>query len=241
MAEQGLEAVDLDFSGKDVEAAVHIYEQLGLKSNVPEAVIKHVDEDLIQVRCSLEDVAENHVSSLLARGEKDSMIGRALCDTLRKTNASTEIIVATMFPVLKKYLGERFDDAELIKMTGRANVEAAINLNMDEILLAMKALQKDANSGIDEDTMKKSMESMLKDLQWFPDDIRAKILEVYPPPPKPVKAEAPPDDIDVLTADEIFKKFMTHEGGSSEGSSRRGSGELVAVVLDQHGERIGGE
>ncbi len=55
------------------------------------------------------------------------MIARSLCDVLRKTNASLEIVMSTMFGALKDSFGERMTDLEVIKMLGRANVEAAIN------------------------------------------------------------------------------------------------------------------
>ena len=88
------------------------------------------------MRCSLEDVAENHINSCLSRGEKQSAISRSLCDTLRKTNASTEIVMSTMFGALRGNFGAgsdsgELDDLDVIKAVGRANVEAAINLDSE--------------------------------------------------------------------------------------------------------------
>jgi len=38
--------------------------------------------NMIQVRCSLDDVAENFITSALSRGEKTTMIPRQLSDIL---------------------------------------------------------------------------------------------------------------------------------------------------------------
>ena len=46
------------------------------------------------------------------------------------------------------------------------------------MLLALKQLQLDNGDRISQDTMKKAMETLLKDLQFFPDDIRKKLDEV---------------------------------------------------------------
>ena len=76
LSENALAAIEDEFRPSDVETMVRLYEQLGLKSNLLEDVIDHIDRNLIQVRCSLEDVAENHVNSMLSRGEKETMISR---------------------------------------------------------------------------------------------------------------------------------------------------------------------
>ncbi len=65
-------------------------------------------------------------------------------------------------------------------------------------MLALKAMQQD-HPDINEDLMKTAMEQLLKELQWFPDDIRTKMDEIYPPPPPPEKKEEEPDEIDTLT------------------------------------------
>ena len=46
------------------------------------------------------------VSSQLARGEKESMVIRALCETLSKTGSSSEIVATTMMSALKRVLSE---------------------------------------------------------------------------------------------------------------------------------------
>jgi len=86
---------------------------------------------------------------------------------------------------------------------------------VDELLSALKSLERQ-NATFGEDNMKASMETVLKDLQWFPDEIRGKIDEIYPPPPKPEKIKEEPDEIDTLSADDIFKKFMKTSRRSSD-------------------------
>ena len=71
-----------------------------------------------KVRCSLEDVADNMVSSQLARGEKESMVIRALCETLSKTGSSSEIVATTMMSALKRVLSETKSDCDIMKAIG---------------------------------------------------------------------------------------------------------------------------
>ena len=77
-----------------------------------------------QVRCSLEDVADNLVASQLARGEKDHMVIRNLCETLLKTGASAETTATTMMSALKKVLQK--PECDLMKDTGRTLFEQGI-------------------------------------------------------------------------------------------------------------------
>ena len=72
-----------------------------------------------KVRCSLEDVADNMVSSQLARGEKESMVIRALCETLTKTGSSPEIVATTMMSALKRALSNDKSDCDIMKDIGR--------------------------------------------------------------------------------------------------------------------------
>ena len=77
-------------------------------------------------------------------------------------------------------------------------------LSVDDMLKALKSLELE-NPDISPSVMKKAMELMLKELQFFPDDIRVKMLEIYPPPPPKVRKEGEPDEIDLLTG--AFRKF----------------------------------
>ena len=103
---------------KDVDAFVKLYDNLKLKANIPEDVIEHVDKSLIQVRCSLEDVADNMVGSQLARGEKEPQVVRNLCETLTKTGASCEIVGTTMMGSLKKVVTK--PECDIMKDVGRS-------------------------------------------------------------------------------------------------------------------------
>ena len=51
-------------------------------------------------------------------------------------------------------------------------------LTVNDILTSLKSVQQENPTEISEDLMKRAMETLLKDQQWFPDDIRNKILEV---------------------------------------------------------------
>ena len=66
----------------------------------------------------MEDVADNMVSSQLARGEKESMVIRALCETLSKTGSSSEIVATTMMSALKRVLSETKSDCDIMKAIG---------------------------------------------------------------------------------------------------------------------------
>ena len=82
----------------------------------------------------------------------------------------------------------------------------------DQILQPLKALQED-NPDISVDTMKEAMQSILKDLQYFPDEVREKIDALYPPPPVVEKVEEK-DELETMTADEVMnlatKRFKPH-------------------------------
>ena len=81
-------------------------------------VIEHIDKTLIQVRCSLEDVADNLVCSQMARGEKEQNVVRSLCTTLHGTGASPEIVGTTMVGSLRKVIVK--PECDIMKDVGRA-------------------------------------------------------------------------------------------------------------------------
>ena len=65
----------------------------------------------------MEDVADNLVSSQLARGEKEAQVVRSLCSTLSNTGSSPEIVATTMMSSLKRALQE--EEPVLMKDIGR--------------------------------------------------------------------------------------------------------------------------
>ena len=71
----------------------------------------------IQVRCSLEDVADNLVCAQLARGEKEGQVVRSLCSTLQNTGSSSEIIATTMMASLRRVLEK--EEPDIMKDIGR--------------------------------------------------------------------------------------------------------------------------
>lgn len=74
----------------------------------------------------------------------------------------------------------------------------------DDFLPALKSLQVDNMELIEEDLMKRGMEILLKELQFFPDEIRQKIDVVYPPPPPVEKVQGEKDELDLLTGASSF-------------------------------------
>ena len=135
-------------SGADVDCFVKLYDNIKLKANIPEDVIEFIDKKLIQVRCSLEDVADNMVGTKLAMGAKEAQVTRDLCETLRKTGASAEITCTTMHGALKKVVNK--NDCDIMKDVGRAVVEDGnypskhylynhfFNLNLIDIIIPIK-------------------------------------------------------------------------------------------------------
>lgn len=62
----------------------------------------------------------------------------------------------------------------------------------------MKALHLENQNVISEDLMIRAMEVLLKEFQLFPDEIRKKIDELYPPPP-PKEKNTELDELEVMT------------------------------------------
>ncbi len=117
LAEQAVASFEKPLLPTDVDAFVSFYDNLRLKANIPSQVVEFIDSKLIQVRCSLEDVADNMVASQLARGEKESMVVRGLCETLLKTGASAEIVATTMMAALRRVLTKH--ECDIMKDVGR--------------------------------------------------------------------------------------------------------------------------
>ena len=99
--------IDQEQKPADIEATVNLYNNLKFKSNIPSEVIEFVDKSLIQVRCSLEDVTDNMISSLQARGEKQSRIVSQVTDMLKKTGATALVTATTMLPPLVELTGDQ--------------------------------------------------------------------------------------------------------------------------------------
>eukprot|EP00096_Caligus_rogercresseyi_P009361 TRINITY_DN316_c0_g2_i1.p2 TRINITY_DN316_c0_g2~~TRINITY_DN316_c0_g2_i1.p2 ORF type:complete len:1031 (-),score=293.92 TRINITY_DN316_c0_g2_i1:292-3384(-) len=178
LVEMTLAGLQKEYCAADVEAFIKLYDGLKLKSNVPEETIEHIDKTLIQVRCSLEDVADNTVSSMCARGEKDSVIVRNLCETLKDTGASVQIVGTTMMGSLVKVLPK--PEPEIMKDTGRTLTEVGyntddVNSTMTEILLNVL----DEKPQLREEALK-AVEVVMKDSGQFPDQIRTYLDSVVP-------------------------------------------------------------
>ena len=100
------ESLGVDHKPDDIETTVNFYNNLKFKSNIPTEVIEFVDKSLIQTRCSLEDVADNMISSLQARGEKQSRIINQVTEMLKKTGATAAVTATTLLPPLVDLTGD---------------------------------------------------------------------------------------------------------------------------------------
>jgi len=167
----------------DVDASVKMYNNLKLKSNIPTEIIEFVDKTLIQVRCSLEDVADNMISSLCARGEKTARIIGQVTETLKKTGATAHVVASTMMPPLAEMTGE--NETSLIRVIGRNLKE--VEYDVEEVKsavteLVLKILDNDPPQYHD---AVKALEDTLKELGMFSNDIQEYIKENIPSPPTP--------------------------------------------------------
>jgi len=172
-----------DIKGSDVDLTVKLYNQLKFKSNILEDVIEYVDKTLIQVRCSLEDVADNMISTLRARGEKENKIIYDVTDTLKKTGASANVVSTTIMPPLKDLTGKK--ETELTKVIGRNLKE--VNYKSDEVKgavteMVLRILEEDPQLHGEACA---ALESVFKDLGDFPNTIKEYIAAELPPPPTP--------------------------------------------------------
>ena len=188
LTKQAVEALAKDFAPADVDAYVNLYDNLRLKSNIPLDVIEHIDNSLIQVRCSLEDVADNMVSSQLARGEKETMVIRALCETLSKTGSSPEIVATTMMAALRRAVQR--SECDIMKDIGRTMHEQGTekeNLQKAMTELLLNLLNEDPDSYDLRQEALKALEQVLKEAGSFANDVRAFMdtLELPPEPPDP--------------------------------------------------------
>ena len=125
-----------DHKPADIENTINVYNNLKFKSNIPTEVIEFVDKSLIQVRCSLEDVADNMISSLQARGEKQSRIIGQVTEMLKKTGATAHTTATTLLPPLVDLTGET--EVTLTKTVARnlKDVEYESKNEIDKIIFS---------------------------------------------------------------------------------------------------------
>jgi len=167
----------------DIEHTVNVYNNLKFKSNIPTEVIEFVDKSLIQVRCSLEDVADNMISSLSARGEKTSRIVSSVTEMLKKTGATAHVTATTLMPPLVELTGEQ--EVVLTKTVAR-NLKD-VDYENEEIKGAMtdmivKIIEDDPSQHTEGVS---SIEQILKDTGMSLPEIKAYVGSNLPPPPTP--------------------------------------------------------
>jgi len=185
---QILDACGKEFQPLDVDLHVKFYDNLKLKANIPQDVIDFIDNKLIQVRCSLEDVADNLVCAQLARGEKEGQVVRSLCSTLQNTGSSSEIIATTMMASLRRVLEK--EEPDIMKDIGRTMHEQGTekdNLQKAMTELLLNLLDEDPDGWDLRQDALKAMENVLKEAGGFPNEIRDFMnnLELPPEPPDP--------------------------------------------------------
>jgi len=183
MAAEAGEKLLEDVNAADVDVSVKVYNNLKFKSNIPTEVIEYVDKSLIQVRCSLEDVADNMISSLSARGEKTSRIISQVTEMLKKTGATASVTATTLISPLMDLTGD--SECQLIRTIARnlkdvdyenEEVKAAV------LEMTLKILDNDIQMHSEAVA---AVEATLKDIGMMPDEIREFILDNLPPPPTP--------------------------------------------------------
>eukprot|EP00092_Neocalanus_flemingeri_P008609 GFUD01009277.1.p1 GENE.GFUD01009277.1~~GFUD01009277.1.p1 ORF type:complete len:1024 (-),score=276.42 GFUD01009277.1:850-3921(-) len=167
----------------DIEHTVNVYNNLKFKSNIPTEVIEFVDKSLIQVRCSLEDVADNMISSLSARGEKTSRIVGQVTEMLKKTGATAHVTATTLMPPLVELTGEK--EVVLVKTVAR-NLKD-VDYESEEIKgavtdMIVKIIEDDPAQHAEGVA---SIEATLKDFGMSLPEIKAYVGANLPPPPTP--------------------------------------------------------
>jgi len=172
-----------DHKAADIDSNVRVYNNLKFKSNLLEDVVDYVDKTLIQVRCSLEDVADNMIGTMRARGEKDMKITLDVIETLKKTGASASVVGATVLPPLRDLTNKK--DTELTKIIGRNLKE--VDFSSDDVKgavteMILKIIEDDPSQHGDACA---SLEAVFKDLGEFPNTIKDFIASNLPPPPTP--------------------------------------------------------
>jgi hypothetical protein len=245
LATQALEAVAQDITPVDVDAHVQLYDNLRLKSNIPLEVIEFVENKLVQVRCSLEDVADNMVSSQLARGEKESMVIRALCETLSKTGSSSEIVATTMMSALKRVLSETKSDCDIMKAIGNTMHEQGTekeNLQKAMVELLLNTLNEDPDSYDLRMEALKTIEQVLKDAGSFGAEVKefmdTQVVHLLPPePPDPkeqeeIRRKQEEEDAAAAAAAAAEEK-AAEEAAAKESALVNGNGPLKNPNLDK--------
>jgi len=177
------DVIDTEQKPADIETTVNLYNNLKFKSNIPTEVIEFVDKSLIQVRCSLEDVADNMISSLQARGEKPGRIINQVTEMLKKTGATAATTATTLLPPLCDLTG----DTEIVLTRVVARNLKDVEYETEEVKTAMtdiivKIIEDDPSQypeGIS------SQEQILKDCGMSLPEIKDYIAANMPPPPTP--------------------------------------------------------
>jgi len=232
-----------DIKAADVDLTVKIYNNLKFKSNILTDVVEYVDKTLIQVRCSLEDVADNMISTLRARGEKENKIIYDVTDTLKKTGASANVVGTTIMPPLKELTGK--EETELTKVIGRNLKE--VNYKSEEVKgavteMVLKIIEE--NPSLHGEACA-ALEAIFKDLGDFPNVIKEYIAAELPPPPTPPeeieRRRQIAEELERLEKEEAERERMKNmkPGEADEEADKPRNKKLDAVMNGGDGSRRG--
>merc|ERR1719414_2764654 len=140
-------------------------------------------KDFTSVRCSLEDVADNMISSLCARGEKTARIIGQVTETLKNTGATAHVVATTLMPPLVEMTGET--EASLIRTISRNLKE--VEFEPEDVKsaiteLVLKIIDNDMTQYVD---AVKALEDSLKDMGMFANEVQEYVKANIPSPPTP--------------------------------------------------------
>ena len=86
----------------------------------------------------MEDVGENLINTMRTRDEREPAIARSLVETFKKTGASDEIVVSTMYVVSKNNLESCEDQLNCLKVMGKALIDCEFSSELLTLYLTFR-------------------------------------------------------------------------------------------------------
>ena len=86
----------------------------------------------------MEDVGENLINTMRTRNEREPAIARSLVETFKKTGASDEIVVSTMYVVSKNNLESCEDQLNCLKVMGKALIDCEFSSELLTLYLTFR-------------------------------------------------------------------------------------------------------
>ena len=88
----------------------------------------------------MEDVGENLINTMRTRNEREPAIARSLVETFKKTGASDEIVVSTMYVVSKNNLESCEDQLNCLKVMGKALIDCEFSSELLTLYLTFRKM-----------------------------------------------------------------------------------------------------